>query len=233
MDNSKSSDYKFLLISRQTPDAYEIKTEIERNRLYKVEMAETAATSMEKLTKDPINCLVYNFESFTTNKIKLVTDLRDLNFRFPILLFASYVQAEALLKAQTLGSLIIEKPYEAKDVWGICYKALQGKKLNQRIYRRFYTDQTAVIEKTVTGETLSGQIYNLSRGGAYMEMPSQQLKPGEILKVTIPLDKISRSYKVDAQVVWANDKGFWKGNPAVGLRFVKAGDIYRNLLDKL
>jgi len=81
---------------------------------------------------------------------------------------------------------------------------------------------------------MNANIYNLSVGGAYVEIPvGSDVSPGDIINMTIHLDKVPRAYKVDALVVWSTPKGFWKGNPAVGVRFMKTNDVYRNLLDKL
>jgi hypothetical protein len=229
-----NAQYNFILVSRKTGDAFKIREEIERNRLYRVQMIETAPDAIERINLGGIHCLAFNFDTFHTNKIHVITHLRDIGYTFPIIIFAAFVQREAYELIKKMDRVvIIERPVEAKDIWGICQKIVQGTKVNQRVFRRFYTNQPAVLEKTITGETVTGEIFNLSRGGAYMEVRSGRLKPGEMLKVTIQLDKVSRAYNVDAQVVWATAKGFWGGKPAVGLKFVKAGDVYRNLLDKL
>lgn len=226
--------YNFLMVSKPNPDAAKIREEIERNKLYKVRRAETARTSMDHILNSQIDCLVYNFQSYTRNKSSLITDLRDLGHEFPIMVFAGYLDSLALKDLEAMEKIVaIEKPFEAKDVWGICSKLVQGVAVKQRIHRRFYTNQNAVLEKTVTGETLKTQIYNMSRGGCYLELNAGRVSPGELLRLTIPLDKVSRTYSVDGQVVWSNSKGYWQGKPSAGIKFMNTGDVYRNLLDRL
>src|SRR5258708_3352737 len=154
-----NSFYHFLLVSRRNSDAFKIRDEVERNRLYQVHLIETAKEALEKISTSHINCLLFNLESFSTDKIRLITDIRDLGHRFPMMVFASYVQHEAYEIVRKMDRIVIvEKPFEAKDVWGMCQKIVQGRKVNQRIFRRFYTNQTAIVEKTTSGETLEGQI---------------------------------------------------------------------------
>lgn len=234
MENMKQF-YKFLLVSKKSADSVRITQEIEKNKRYRVTGVESAVEATSAISKGGIDCLVFNFETFSLSKTKLVTDARNLGNKFPIIIFAALVQKEALEHVKKLGNVvIIEKPFESKDVWGICEKFVQGRKVNQRIFRRFFTDQSAAVEKTGSGETMNVNIYNLSVGGAYVELPSGgNIAAGDIINMTIHLDKVSREYKVDALVVWASPSGFWKGNPAAGLRFMKTNDVYRNLLDKL
>ncbi|MCC6277638.1 MAG: PilZ domain-containing protein [Oligoflexia bacterium] len=225
---------RFLLVSRKTDDAFRIKTEVERNKLYKVELEESASGAIEKIKEGDVHCLVFNFESFKTTKMPLVKSLREAGYTFPIIVFAEYVQKESLLEmAKLTKAVVIERPFEPKDVWGICEKLVQGYDVPQRVHRRFYTNQTAVFEKVVSGELVQGRIYNLSKGGAYIEVTEGKVGLGDLVKVEIHLDKVSRSYNVDAQVVWTSQKGGWLGKPAAGVRFITAGDVYRNLLEKL
>ncbi len=228
-----NSFYNFLLVSRKTADAELIKQEIERNRLYRVHTVETAQAALDNLPNTEINCYVFNFGTFSIDKISLVTDLRDLGYNFAIVIFASFVQKEAYDTVKKIERVVlIEKPFESKDVWGICQKIFQGRKVNQRIFRRFYTNQTAQFEKSGSGEMIDGQIFNLSRGGAYVELKSGDVKPGEMVKVSVKLDEVAKSYNVDAQVVWYSPKTS-NGMAAAGVRFMKSGDVYRNLLTKL
>jgi Tfp pilus assembly protein PilZ/AmiR/NasT family two-component response regulator len=227
--------YQFLLVSPRNSDALRINQEITRNKWYRVSMVDTASEATTAIAQGEIDCLVFNFEAFNLDKIHVLTNIREIGAGFPIIIFATVIQKEALEFAKKLKHVvIIEKPFESKDVWGICEKLVQGRKVHQRIFRRFFTDQTAAIEKTSNGEKMKANIYNLSRGGAYIELQSGRLaQPGEIINLTIHLNKVSKAYHVDAIVVWASPRGSWRGNPALGVQFVKANDVYRNLLNKL
>jgi len=227
--------YKFLLVSRRSDDAYKIREELERNRLYEVEVVETAQLALKRMQEADTHCVVLNLESFTIDKMKMITDLRDLNIRCPVILMATYVQPEALQRVQTASptAVVIEKPFEAKDLWGIAQKLVQGVPVPQRIHRRFYTNQITKVEKLANGHGFMGRVYNLSKGGAYVEIEQGRLQVGEVVTMSMQLSKVSRAYNVDAEVVWSVARGIWKGRPAVGLRFVKPDDVYRNMLQKL
>ncbi len=227
--------YKFLLISKPGEDADKIRKEIERNKLYQILHTETSQTTMDHLNNTKFDCLVYNLDSYTNPKIKLVTDLRELGHKFPIMMFAGHIDGTALTHLQKTdkNTVAIEKPFEPKDVWGICSKIVQGVRVSQRIHRRFYTNQKAVVEKSISGEVLSGQVFNMSRGGLYIELNHGRVRNGELVRLTIPLDKVNRTYNVDAEAVWTAPEGTWTRKPAVGFRFISAHDVYRNLLEKL
>ena len=226
--------YKFVLVSRRNDDALRIREELERNRLYTVELIETAASALARLRQPDVNAMVLNLETFNLSKMKLITDLRDLGIKFPIMVTATHLQDMALAAMQNIAqAVLIEKPFEAKDLWGIAQKMVQGTPVAQRIHRRFYTNQTAKMEKITNGQLYTGRVYNLSKGGAYLEVDSGRLSAGDLIKLSVQLARVSKNYNVDAEVVWAAPKGVWKGRPAAGVRFVKSEDIYRNLLTRL
>jgi hypothetical protein len=227
--------YDFLLISVKNQEAERIQIELERNRLYRVNPMDKAEQALDYIRAAKVNCVVFNLESFTLEKTTFASHLRYLGYNFPIIIFAKHIQNEALVQLKKIPkTVLIEKPFESKDVWGIADKLVQGKKVHQRIFRRFYTSQDAVLESGVQGSRFGAKIYNMSKGGAYVELETpKKLIAGDVLKLTVPLDKVSKAYTVDVEVVWATQEGFWKGKPAVGVRFMKAGDVYRNLIDKL
>ena len=226
--------YEFLLVSPKNSDSEKICTELSRNKLYRINTVDKAADVLAKLKEARIHCLVFNLDKFTADKTAFASQIRDLGYGFPIIIFATYLQKNALEALKKVKKVVlIEKPFESKDIWGIAQKMVQGDQVPQRIHRRFYTNQKLQLQNAMSGDNYLGKMYNLSRGGAYVEVDNAQFAAGDIIKITIPLDKVSKSYSLDAEVVWYTQRGFWKGAPAIGVRFVKPDDIYRNLLDKL
>ena len=226
--------FNFVLVSKKDGDATRITTELERNKLYHVESAVSGHDCMERLKRGGIHALVFNFDQLTLERTRLITTIREVGFGYPVIIFAGAMSTNGLEATQKLSRVVaIEKPFESKDVWGICQKLLQGQKVPQRIFRRYYTDQSVAIEKSTTGETLDGRVLNLSKGGAYMELGKGKIAPGEMVKMTISLDRLSRAYNVDAEVVWCNAHTNLAGRRAAGVRFIKSDDVYRNLLNRL
>jgi Tfp pilus assembly protein PilZ len=156
-----------------------------------------------------------------------------MGYTLPVIVFSEKVDKEAFDRVKKIPKVvIIEKPFESRDVWGICEKILQGKPVYQRVFRRFPTAQMAAIEKTMTGERYSGNIVNLSRGGAYVELASGHILPGDLLRLNIQSGSSAKQYAIDAEVVWAKTNEVNKTRSNVGLRFMKSEDVYRNLLNK-
>lgn len=226
--------YEFMMVSPKNESAQKITEELERNKLYRVNLID-AAKALEYLKKSRVDCMVFNFDTFTADKAKFAAQIRQIGYNFPIINFATHVHKEALHSLNKIDkTILIEKPFESKDVWGIAQKLVQGKQVAQRVFRRFYTNQQVTIEKSQTGDTLAGKVFNMSRGGAYLEVDTNKnIYSGDILKLTVPLEKVSRSYVVDVEVVWKAERGYWQGQNAVGVKFVKNDDVYRNLLNRL
>lgn len=226
--------YNFLLIGKDNHDSKRIKEELERNRLYNVSSIDQAELALDQIRHRQIDCVVFNLETFSQDKISFASHLRYCGYTFPIIFFANNVEKIALTKLSRIPkTVIIEKPYESKDIWGIAEKMVQGKSVYQKVHRRYYTDQKAQIVHSTIGTKLSGRIFNMSQGGAYLEVEQGELKLGDVVRVSIELNKLSKSHIVDAKVVWASKQGFWQGKPAVGLMFLKSGEVYRNLIDKI
>jgi CheY-like chemotaxis protein len=226
--------YRFLLVSRASAEADKIVSEVHRNKLYKVKQVESAREALVEMYQDKPHALILNINAFTMDRISLITDLRDLGFAAPVIIFASKIQKEVFEPIRRLPhSVIIEKPYESKDVWGICEKFVQGRRVYQRIHRRFYVNQEVALRRMTNGEFMAGRAYNMSVGGTYMELGYGRLSAGEIVKLSVPLDRMGKTYNVDAEVVWASGRVAWNGSSSAGLRFVRASDVYRNLLNRL
>ena len=180
------------------------------------------------------NCLIFDLDSLSVNGAVTISDLREMGYSMPVIVFSEKVEKEAFDRVRKLQRVVmIEKPFEPKDLWGICEKLLQGKPVFQRVFRRFPTSQLAAVEKTMTGEKYSGNIVNLSRGGAYMQLSSGHVLPGDLLKLSIESKTAARRFDIDAQVVWSKPEGENQNKSNVGLRFMKSEDVYRTLLHRL
>jgi Tfp pilus assembly protein PilZ len=119
-------------------------------------------------------------------------------------------------------------------MWGIIGKLAQGTNVRQQRHRRFFTNQEIEVEPlTRIGSTYRGNVFNLSRGGAYIEVQEGQLSVGDLVRFSVQLNELSKKYIVHGKVVWNTDRGSHAGNPGMGVAFMNSGDIYQNLLRKL
>ena len=228
------SQYKLLLIGRRGGETSLLREKLARNKLYKIEVAEVATEAIERMRDPELNLVLLNLESFTKEKTRLTNEMRDAGHDFPVLILARVIAPDSYKTIEAMErTILLEKPFEEKDLYGLVDKLAQGRRVEQRIHRRFYTNQAAEVLNFRDEAKSPARVFNLSRGGAYLEMENHKMMTGDMVSMNVNLNEMSRSYKVNAKVVWSTASGYQTGRPAVGVEFLKAGDIYRNLLSRL
>ncbi len=228
--------FKFLIVAPTIePSTEKIMAEIQRNKLYQVAPVENILIARTYLNTGFYSCLIFDLESFSENGAATINDLREMGYSLPVIVFSEKVDKDSLARVKKLHRVaLIEKPFQSSDVWGICEKLLQGKPVYQRVFRRYATAQATAVEKTLTGEKYNGSIINLSRGGAYVELTSGHVLPGDLLKLKVQTGPLNKLHDIDAEVVWAKAAGEKSTNKSnVGLRFMKTEDVYRTLLQRI
>lgn len=224
---------KLLLVGQLSEETRDIQHNLNRNKLYSVERVDDAKTAVTKMKNGVVHMIMFNMDVFNTDKIKSVNFVRREAYDVPVMMLAKAISKEALDYAQSLTKLIVlEKPFETKEFFGIASKLTSGRDVPQRFHRRFYTKQDARIETLGTANQFEATMLNLSKGGAYLELKNSTDLRG-LVKMSIPLGDLNKTYEVNAKVVWNNPQGQWGRGPGVGLQFIQAKDIYRNLLNNL
>jgi response regulator RpfG family c-di-GMP phosphodiesterase len=185
------------------------------------------ATKLE-LAGEP-DLVIFNFNEWNQNELTWVKDLRREGFDRMIMILA---KAEAPLAVQNLALLesvvYLEKPFEQRDLLGIAEKAIKRGRVEQRIHRRFNTEQPATIE-FAAGGSIGSRIFNLSKTGAYLELNAlQEVVIGDSVKLRMELDDVSRTYVMPAKVVWTNMMGR-TGGTGVGVHFTGRGAVRRHI----
>jgi hypothetical protein len=139
-----------------------------------------------------------------------------------------------LSNVDRLKSLYLPKPFEFKALRGITQKLVVTRAVPQQMHRRFRTQQTAILEAFASGESLATEFYNLSVGGAYLEFSDSKprLGVGDLVRFRVNLSDVEREHSVNARVIWTTRKGVHHGGFGCGVRFIKGGDIYRQLIDR-
>lgn len=226
--------YKILIVGRRSGETASLRERIARNKLYRVDVSEIASDAIEKMMTEKLDLVMFNLDTFTREKIKIASEVKSLGRAFPTLILARVIAPETYRMVEAMDkTVILEKPYEDKDLWGLVDKMAQGRVVSQRIHRRFYTNQRAEIEPLGLGNVKPTQVFNLSRGGAYLEATEHNLQKGDLVRLNVNLKEISKQYVVSAKVVWTTPKGMESGQPGIGVEFLRSGDVYRNLLSKL
>jgi len=209
-----------LVISKNGSETETLSKELRTQEDCDVVVASTPDEAIEIITMDRIDLVVFNIELFTRKRLQTATDFRGLGYTFPLLVLAHTVLPEIYYNLEQMEStVILEKPYDHKDLMGLTEKLVDGVTVKQRIFRRYDTNQSAdfLAKQYVTPI----RIKNLSQGGAYLECDaSSRLVIGEKVKLEIPLNQVSKTYKMEAKVVWVMPEKIL-GKVGVGVEFIR------------
>ncbi|MNJ99802.1 PilZ domain protein [compost metagenome] len=93
--------------------------------------------------------------------------------------------------------------------------------------KRFSTEEAAQVEVYGHVGIMDVQLKNLSKTGAFIEMSQGEYVPqkGDLLNLTVTLDKLQKSHNVDAQVVWSKGAG-------MGICFITKDEVLERMMAK-
>ncbi|MGE3974087.1 MAG: PilZ domain-containing protein [Bdellovibrionales bacterium] len=195
---------KILLISRAGLETQTLRREL--NRKQQVIVATTPDQAIENIQSDTYHLLVFNTEVFNQKKLSLTSNLRDIGQNFPVLVLANTVMPETFYNVEQMkNTVLLEKPFDVKDLHGLSEKMIDGREVRQRIFRRYQTSQDGEFTKTFASDSaIQIRIRNLSQGGAFFEYEGRPtLTIGDEVQLNIPLNQMQRRYNVKAKVVWS------------------------------
>lgn len=225
---------KILLVGNHAESTRELKRLLTLNKLYRVVQATDAHEAIRKLSQDKMNIVMFDTEVLTVDKMNFTKALRSLGHSCPVLMLAKAVapKARELLKIYS-KTVILEKPLEHKLFFGVTSKLIEGREVPQQYYKRFYTNQETTVEQVGNNQKYACSMLNLSKGGAYLEIPDENADVRGIIKMKINLNEMDKQYEVNARVVWNSKASIWGKGQGVGVEFIQAKDVYRNLLNNL
>lgn len=90
--------------------------------------------------------------------------------------------------------------------------------------RRFLTQELAHVEIYGKSGQFLCKIGNLSATGAFLEIlnPNFSVESGELIRVTVNLNKVNRVHVIDCVVVWTKTNG-------IGIHFLKRTELQEKL----
>lgn len=225
---------KILLVGSNAEATREIRNLLTLNKLYKVIQAADGHEAIRKLSQDKMNLIMCEMDVLTEEKMNVVKNFRGLGYGFPTLMLAKAIAPKAidLLKLYP-KTVILEKPFEHKHFFGVISKLLEGREVPQQSHKRFYTNQETVVEQIGKNQKYEGAMLNLSKGGAYLEIADANADVRGIIKMKVSLNEMDKQYEVNARVVWNSKNSLWGKGQGVGVEFIQAKDVYRNLLNNL
>jgi hypothetical protein len=185
---------------------------------------------------EPVGVVIINTTEWTKNEVLELVSLRERGYRGPVLVMTKTIPTAAAVALQEMTNIVLlNKPFEPRDLLGIVRKMLNAKSVIQQIYPRYKTDQDAELETLGKSDRYRSRVCNLSKGGAYLEIESAAaVQVGDFVRVKMELAELNRIYTMSARIVWAkrdqNPASDNLGGLAVGVEFVGPGDVQKNMI---
>lgn len=226
--------YRMLLDCRSLEDARILKSYIERELPYQAMVSFDPAETDSLLNNKAVHLLVLQIGALKEGDLERIRNIRETGYSYPILTITDRIGEMSVNSiTEKYKAYFLEKPFELKTFKGISRKLITAKTVPQQIHRRYRTRQPAQLETFITGETYPTEMFNLSMGGAYFELPKKVgMGVGDLLRMTIPaLD--DKQHHIHGRVVWTTFKGMALGGYGLGVKFIKSNEMYRQLIDKV
>lgn len=179
-----------------------------------------------------MDLLIYNNpNSLNMSLQQQISGWRRNGFLSSILLLTKVSDPSAMSSVESLSScVLLEKPFEEKDLKGITEKFLNTIQVQQRKYRRYSTQQMVDISSYVTDFRTPSKVDNMSLGGLRVEGPVANLRVGEVVKINFSLDKLNVERVMNGRVVWVDAD---RPRPTAGIQFMKETEVYTHLLREI
>lgn len=89
------------------------------------------------------------------------------------------------------------------------------------VAKRHPTKEIAIIEVYGRSFKINCRLSNLSVTGAFLELTNSayQAKQGDLVRITVPLQKVNKTYTLHGQIVWSRGMG-------IGVSFLKDKDLH-------
>lgn len=225
---------KILLVGYQSDSLQEMYNLLSSSKLYQIIRAHSNEQMIQRLASQSISLTILDQDILNLEKMRQAQNLRASGYGTPILLVSKAISHQAKEASRKMRRVVLlEKPFQNKEFLGITNKLVSGRDVSLQEHRRFFTNQTAILEQVGSHLQYATQIKNLSRGGALLEIAhTDQVDIRGVVRMNIVLDEIQKAYEVNARVIW-NSKRDSTGTREVGVEFIQAKDIYRNLLNNL
>ena len=178
--------------------------------------------------------VVMNVSEWNKNEMACLLSLRTAGYRGPILVMARVKVSKALESLRLMDNvLLLEKPFENKDLLGIVRKMLNARAVAQQVHRRFHTDEVAEIVPFGKDDAYETKLFNISKGGAYLEFEAYApVRIGDMVRVKVELKAVNRVYTVPARVVWTG-KAAGRSATGAGVQFVGTPDVQKSLIGSI
>lgn len=189
--------------------------------------------NLSECLNEEVGLLIFNAQHYGSHLKQSVSEWRFQGYLGPVLILTKVPDLNQLTDLDHMNNVVVlDKPYNPKDLLGVSKKLLTEVKVNQRKFRRFPTNQLARLESYQTSLELSANVDNISLGGACIKGDIKELSKGDLLKVEFELNEVKKSHILNAKVVWTTGK-VGDVNRMAGLVFVPKEEVYNQLLGSM
>ncbi len=226
MKRHTSNKQRIILASISEQENYLLKRKIDPvlTDLGPIQFMSVGPKGLPSAIEAHVSIVILNIPAFTYSNQTTIQDTRQAGYHGPLLVVSKVDNPEMIKEIKSLENVILlEKPYEIKDLQGIVRKFILAANVAQRIHRRYNIIQPAEVEIVSKNTKAVSTVFNLSRGGCYFEFPRKaDVKTGDFLNMTIELSEMNRIYAMPAKVVWTQPRG-QAGGFGVGVEFIGRG----------
>ena len=223
-----------LMFPEHKNDANELEQAVKASGSCDVEVVENAAQLIDRVGKGDVNGLVCNVNHFDLPLLSLLTKAKDLCRRMLTVVVSESIDKKVATEIRKIDKIVnVEKPESVKSLSLLCERIVQGQEISGRNHKRFKTNQKATVQRLESSETIEAHVYNMSKGGAYLELNRGTLKAKDIVKVIIQLDSLGKEHVVHARVMWTVSRGLVENKFGAGIEFVNSDEAYISMLEKI
>lgn len=223
-----------LMFPEHKSDAAELEATVRSTGHCTVEVIETATQLISRVTQGDVNGLVCSVVNFDLPLMNLLSKAKDLCRSMLTVVVSEKVDEKvvsALKRADRIVS--VDKPHSIKSMSLLCERIVQGQAIAGRNHKRFTTNQSARIQKLESNEVMDAHVYNMSKGGAYLELAKGAMKVKDVVKVVIQLDKLGKEHVVHGRVMWTVPRGLSENKFGLGIEFINSDEAYISMLEKI
>lgn len=226
---------RVLLSCKSIDDARFLKSYIETELPYEVFLAFQPNEIEAQLKAKSCHLLIMQTGNLAKQDLSYALALRQNGYNYPIMMITDTLGGASIEQFNEKHKIyFMERPFELKTLKGLARKLMVARAVPQQVFRRYKTNLEATLETFITGDKFETHMFNLSKGGAYFELPRKPgMNVGDLLRLKVHLKDMERDHHIHGRVVWTTHKGHAAGGYGVGVKFMKTTDIYRNLLDKV
>jgi DNA-binding NtrC family response regulator len=223
-----------LMYPEEKNNAAELEAAVKATGSCDVEIIENAAQLINRVVKGEIEGLVCNVTHFDVPLLAVLTKAKDLCKQMLTVVVSEKTDDKVILELKKIEKIIsVDKPNSVKSMTLLCERIVQGRGIAGRKQKRFQTNQKASVQRLESTESLEANVYNMSKGGAYLELVRGVLSVKDVVKVIIQLDALGKEHVVHGRVTWTVNRGLVEDRFGFGVEFMNSDEAYIAMLEKI